>query len=324
MHIFLLLLDFLINGAFVFYTLMTRPDSFYQVLIVMLFFFAFRALSLSVHIGWSIANLILLVWLWKYDGLFVLVAYLLYASLYIYLSSRELRVRELEEQNRLLQLSNQSLRQLRIMQEQLEQQRAQTILFEERSRISQKIHDMLGHSLVAALLQLEAALSLRQSNPEKSFQMVETSTGTLREGVEHIRGVVREMNISPGVRKFSELELLVEELQTRSGRPIQLTLRGDPKQIPYRYWGIFTSQLEESLSNSVRHSQATELFVRLEVLPKHVRFEVRDNGESGVNISPGMGIESMKERAMAAGGRLILDATQGVSVTSLLPLEEET
>jgi signal transduction histidine kinase len=132
------------------------------------------------------------------------------------------------------------------------------------------------------------------------------------------------MNISPGVRKFSELELLVEELQTRSGRPIQLTLRGDPQQIPYRYWGIFTSQLEESLSNSVRHSQATELFVRLDVLPKHVRFEVRDNGESGVNISPGMGIESMKERAMAVGGRLILDATQGVSVTSLLPLEEES
>ncbi len=323
MYIFLLVLDLLINAAYIFFVYMTHIDMFLYVLIVMLFFLAFRVLSLSVHIGFSLVNLVLLIWLWRFDGLYLLIAYLLYISLYLYLSSREQRMRELEEQNRLLQLSNQSLQRLQIMQEQLQQQRAQTLLYEERNRIAQKIHDMLGHSLVAALLQLEAALSLKEKDPQRSFSIVEKSTATLREGVEQIRGAVREMNTSSGVRKFSELELLVEELQSKAGRAIQLTLRGNPEKIPYKYWAIFTSQLEESLSNSVRHSSATELFVRLEVLPQHVRFEVRDNGEGGVDIVPGMGIESMKERALAAGGKLILDTSHGVSVTSLLPLEEE-
>lgn len=322
MHLFLLLLDGLISGTYLLSILSSTPERFTSVLILMLFFLAFRTLSLAWHPLFSIINILLIAYLWQDNGVFLLIAYSIYAVIYFYALSREKRLAELEEQNRLLQLSNQSLRQLSLMQEQLETQRAQTLLYEERSRIAQSIHDMLGHSLVAALLQLEAASSLKEKDPTRSFAMVEKATTTMREGVEHIRGAVREMNTPVSVRRLSQLELLIEELQTRTGRPIHLLVKGEAEKVPYAYWAIFRAQLEESLSNSVRHSTATELFVRLEVLPRHVRFEVKDNGEGGVIVKPGMGIESMKERALSVGGNLLISTEHGVSVTSLLPLEE--
>ena len=50
---------------------------------------------------------------------------------------------------------------------------------------------LLGHSVTASVLQLEAAKSIMDEDPEQT--MITNATQSLREGIDNIRSVVHQM-----------------------------------------------------------------------------------------------------------------------------------
>jgi signal transduction histidine kinase len=81
--------------------------------------------------------------------------------------------------------------------------------------------------------------------------------------------------------------------------------------------------MREALTNSLKHSSATVIKVKIEVMSKLVKMEVRDNGKGEAAVKKGMGLSGMEERAGAAGGKLIIDGSDGFSVITLLPVETD-
>jgi len=71
----------------------------------------------------------------------------------------------------------------------------------------------------------------------------------------------------------------------------------------------------------LKHSSASAVRVKIEVMNKVIKMEVRDNGRGEAAIKKGMGIAGMEERTGAAGGKLIIDGSDGFSVITLLPVE---
>lgn len=51
--------------------------------------------------------------------------------------------------------------------------------------------------------------------------------------------------------------------------------------------------------------------------------EARDNGKGETVVKKGMGLAGMEERTGAAGGKLIIDGSDGFSVITLLPVEND-
>ena len=78
----------------------------------------------------------------------------------------------------------------------------------------------------------------------------------------------------------------------------------------------------EALTNVVRHSGATRAKVQLRPRGDCLTIDISDNGDSGREWVPGIGLTSMRERADELSGRVIYRCTPtGSTVTAELPLE---
>ncbi|HXZ34089.1 MAG TPA: ATP-binding protein [Terriglobales bacterium] len=84
--------------------------------------------------------------------------------------------------------------------------------------------------------------------------------------------------------------------------------------------------VQESLNNIVRHSGATECWVRLRFEPQSLEIEVEDHGGGfeGRSAQPGIGLVAMRERAQLLGGRIefVRPAKGGTLVRLTVPREK--
>jgi signal transduction histidine kinase len=87
---------------------------------------------------------------------------------------------------------------------------------------------------------------------------------------------------------------------------------------------------QEALTNVNRHAETNQAIVRLDYAPAKVTLGVLDSGKGFDPTEPlhpprGWGLEGMRERVEAVGGRLILHSTpgRGTTVQVVIPLVPE-
>lgn len=319
MKLLLLLCDIVIAGVYSLLCYWLFPGDISNILVILLFFLAARVMALAVHDVFSLGNLLLLVPLRFYQPLLLVVMYLMYMALYFYLSMKEQKQRALTEDNTRLQIQMQQARHYRQLQERYENQIALNTRLEERQRIAQDIHDLLGHSVTASVFQLEAAKQIMDAQPDKARQMVGRATENLRQGMEQIRATVHKMRADVPEMGRQETDLIVERFRRDSGITTHYQVEGQGGQLDNKVWEVLQSNLTEALSNVLRHAEATQVHVLLQMLPGVVRLEVRDNGKGAAQVVRGMGMAGMQERAAALGGSLMVRGEQGMTVITLLP-----
>jgi signal transduction histidine kinase len=82
--------------------------------------------------------------------------------------------------------------------------------------------------------------------------------------------------------------------------------------------------VQESLTNALRHAQASQIEVRVDKLADTLQVEIRDDGNGPASDwqQPGhFGVLGMRERAQSLGGTLVFEALRpkGARVLALLP-----
>src|SRR5699024_6712129 len=86
-------------------------------------------------------------------------------------------------------------------------QSAYTFKLEERNRISQEIHDEIGHAITGALIQMEATKKLMTINPEKAEELLQNAIGITQDGIERIRYTLKDMKPSTKQVGINQLKL---------------------------------------------------------------------------------------------------------------------
>lgn len=317
----LLLCDLTIAAVYGGYCYAAFPAQLGHILPVLLFFLAVRVLALALHDAISAGNLLLLIPLRAYQPALLAGMYVVYTALYFHLSLREQRQQALTRENTRLQIEAQQARSYRLLQERYEEQIAVSTRLGERQRIAQDIHDVLGHTVAASVYQLEAARTLLREQPERAERMVAQAADSLRHGMEQIREAVHNMRAETAGRGVQELTRIVDRFRRDSGIPAALTVEGGEHPLPPALWDALLANLNEALSNVLRHAKAGQVQVSLQVLPGIARLSVRDNGMGAPKLQYGMGLSGMRERAAALGGSLIVHAQPGMEVITLLPRE---
>ena len=97
----------------------------------------------------------------------------------------------------------------------------------------------------------------------------------------------------------------VELVARQTGLPIEVETTGDFAGLPAETATHLYRILQESLTNVVRHSGASEVAVRATHTAAGVTLTVDDDGrgvQDGRGASPGLGLTSMRERAALMGG----------------------
>ncbi|MCM3164791.1 sensor histidine kinase [Metabacillus litoralis] len=198
-------------------------------------------------------------------------------------------------------------------------------LIRERNRISGEIHDTVGHKMTALLVQLQVAKELLNSKPEKSKETILLCEELARNTLQEIRLSVRTLREDRQPQSFlSTVRKILEDYKMMTGLTSTLAVKGDATKIPVSIQLDLTRIIQESITNSVRHGQANECSVMLEVTDSNIDIFIKDNGTGAATVSPGFGLKNMRERVHEHGGNIMFESTasNGFIVKARFPLKE--
>ena len=182
-------------------------------------------------------------------------------------------------------------------------------VLETRERMAQDLHDGVIQSTFALKLNLERCQRLVAQNPKEALTGIGEVLRELKSVIQdlrrHINGLEPEyMNGQQWVKEIGTIAHTVEKSQN-----LHLALAIDqeaanllsPEEAIHLLYVV-----KESISNSVRHSQATSGTVSLQIWEGAVRLEVTDNGlgfDPEKSYADAHGLKNMAARARRMGAR---------------------
>lgn len=189
----------------------------------------------------------------------------------------------------------------------------------ERARVARDLHDEANQALTAVLLRLEAAT--QHASPSVAEEIREAkglaaqAIGELLEVSRRLRPTVLDLGLK------NALKALVDNVNSDGTARVELSLRGDTKHLDADAELAIYRIAQESLSNALQHSGASEVDVRFSGEGPTV-LEVADNGHG---FDPGgpstrYGVTGMRERALLAGGALNIYSEPGMGTTVRLEI----
>lgn len=202
--------------------------------------------------------------------------------------------------------------------------------YEERLRIAQDVHDIIGHGLAAISMQAGVALHLFDRRPDEARTVLELIRTTSRESLDELRGtlaVLRRIDDADDRRPrpgMDGLDALVGRIEG-SGLPVDLVRDGDPRRLPDSVDLVAYRIVQESLTNVLRHAGPATVLVRVSYRTDELTIRVADTGRgTPPRGAGGQGIAGMRTRARGLGGSLEAGPgpAGGFVVTATLPLRE--
>jgi signal transduction histidine kinase len=197
---------------------------------------------------------------------------------------------------------------------------------EERRRLRRDLHDGLGPILTAVTLKADAARSALDTTPDRADALLADLRGDAKQAIGDLRRVV--YNLRPAA--LDELGLvgaLGEQVDrfTRQGLTIRLDAPAGLPVLPAAVEVATYRIITEALTNVVRHAHAHHVAITIAV-DGDLFLSVDDDGAAhsanGDGWRPGLGLQSMVERAAELGGTLQAGPTEtGGRVDARLPLE---
>jgi signal transduction histidine kinase len=186
----------------------------------------------------------------------------------------------------------------------------------ERVRIARELHDLVGHHLTALTLNLEVATHLAQG---KALEHVQQAHSLAKLLLADVREVVSDMREDDKVDLAAALRTLVEgvpEPRIHLDLPDELAMT-DPLRAQ-----VLLRCAQEMITNSVRHAQARNLWLRLLLDEDGVAMTARDDGRGVDRIEAGNGLNGMAERLRQLGGELKIESSPGAgfSLQAWVPL----
>ena len=203
---------------------------------------------------------------------------------------------------------------------------------EERLRIARELHDIVGHALMSISVTSSVSARFVEDDPKAGREALETinsvsncALGEIRRTLSLLRGIAEPLK-SPG-RGLDDLPDLIQQSRT-AGLPVTLHESGRPLQVPAIVGFTVYRIVQESLTNVSRHARdVSKVAVTLTFTPDSLDVAVTNDGspvEMSDRASYGLGIQGMRERVAATGGRLNTTALPGggFRVHARLPLKE--
>ncbi len=201
---------------------------------------------------------------------------------------------------------------------------------EERTRIAREIHDELGQ--VLATLSMETALVECELPPEGELsRKVSSMKGLIDSTIRTVQRVSAELRpiMLDDLGLAAAIQWHCGEFQKRTGIrcDIRIGLKGDGPDRE-RSTALFRI-LQETLTNVLRHAEATRVSVRLSENAEGFTLQVSDNGRGitrgEINGQRSLGLLGMRERAGFLGGTVEIEgyAQRGTTVKVSLPREPE-
>jgi signal transduction histidine kinase len=211
---------------------------------------------------------------------------------------------------------NAQLAALRERAEVLERTREEELrrrLAEDRLAIARDLHDSVAHAMEVINVQAAGAARVIDEQPETARDALSTIRTASRDVLEELSSmllVLREPAGPPArapVPGLADVPVLVEDLDG-NGLSVSVSSRGPLDRVPASIGTAAYRIVQESFTNILRHANARK--ASIEIVAGEggaLSVTVVDDGAPAPSptVGSGVGLEGMRERARASGGRLV-------------------
>ena len=202
----------------------------------------------------------------------------------------------------------------------------------ERRALSRELHDEVGQSLSAVLVELRnlsAGLGIRSA--EQSRSHVETVKGLVESAVRVIRNMALLLRPSmlDDLGLIPALKWQARECAKRTGMSVSVATKLDSDDLPDEYKTCVYRVVQEALHNCERHSHGTTVSIRVERKLGRLTLIIQDDGQGfDVRQMKGVGLLGIQERVARLGGKASVHSKPGdgtvLSVELLLTEEQRS
>ncbi|SDD17063.1 sensor histidine kinase [Glycomyces harbinensis] len=182
---------------------------------------------------------------------------------------------------------------------------------DERVQMAREIHDVVGHSLAVVSLNAGVALHVlgkHPGTPDEAVENLQAIRDAAGRALQDLRATLaplrqgQQLELRP-TGAIADIPSLVDGVR-KGGLAVDCTVSGDPDAVPANIAATAYRLVQESLTNVIRHAEATGARVRIDCGPERLTVSVEDDGRGGA-VDPdrlGQGITGMMERVRTAGG----------------------
>ena len=222
--------------------------------------------------------------------------------------------------------------QLRVLAQQLADERdarAREAVSLERARLARELHDVVAHNVSLMAVQAEGAGRVLDGDQPQVRAALAAIATTGRDTIDELRrllGILRadgaeaqdQLMPQPGL---ADLAPLLDRVRG-AGLTVDLSVTGDPIALPAGAQLSAYRIVQEALTNTLKHADASHVAVDLLYSPGAVEVRVADNGNpSASGAGTGQGLVGLRERVALYGGSLTAGQdTNGYTVHALLPI----
>lgn len=202
---------------------------------------------------------------------------------------------------------------------------------QERQRLSRQMHDGPAQQLSNFILQTEIALRLFEIDQEQARQELNSLKAAASSTFQKVRDFIfdlrpmmlDDLGLVPTIKRYADY------LAEKMGVEISVSVTGSERRLqPYIEVVVFRA-VQELLSNTALHSQASSIKVQLDITERQVRASVEDNGRGfDVHSVPGeaeLTLKAIRERMDLLGGTFDMDSApgQGARFAFTVPAEAQ-
>jgi two-component system, NarL family, sensor kinase len=199
----------------------------------------------------------------------------------------------------------------------------------ERMRIARDLHDEVGALLSTVKMSLK--LSQRKLAKEGVENNLDESASILDTAIASVREISHDL-LPPSLETLglaAALVQLAEKTATLTGIPFICKVTGEPSRLPIRTELTLYRVVQELISNSLKHSHATERGLEMVFAGERLRLFFRDNGigfdlPAMKDSGRGIGLSGMESRVAALGGEMWMQSATGQGFSAEISLAFQT
>lgn len=194
---------------------------------------------------------------------------------------------------------------------------------EERGHLARELHDELGSLLTAAKLDVARIKARIAADAGDLHARIEHLIETLNSGIALKRRIIEDLRPSSlsNLGLVPALEILTREFGQRSGLNIIANL--EPAELDDTIQLTVYRLVQESLTNIARYAEAKNVEISLLSYKDYILVSVHDDGrgfDPEAVQSSSHGLQGMRHRVEASGGRLDIRSDNGATISATLPL----
>jgi signal transduction histidine kinase len=190
---------------------------------------------------------------------------------------------------------------------------------EARRRIERDLHDGAQGRLTALSVQLSLAAEAAADSPETAAHALQAAKVEVLQSIDELRELVR--GIHPSALRNFGFARAVEDVAARSRTPVALLAlpqeRFDETAEATAYYVVL-----EAVTNAQRYAGAASITVRAHLTASKLVVEVGDDGSGGAVEQGNLGLQGLRDRVEATGGRFAVQsgAGRGTRVMAEIPV----